>query len=488
MKAVPQNGKVVIEFGPGLKKLSPDVRNALLQSHTQTAVELQKYQGLTGKIRGLIEHIRFLITGNGAGKYGTEDFVAKKEIEKLNDLKKRLLEMQQAIENDLAGMEAGAKDVQLNELQSLIKAYEEQLAGHVQKLGSMKIASDQAVYSQNTQKPGSSASNPLQQGDKDFHKEAAIGETRYYEDAGGKVSRTTRLSEHVFELEASLHPDRGVRADYQSYKSDKGLGDPNMQLAHALGPIVGTESPQGIFNAAEVVNQNMQRVVFEGHIKDLRKNMAADAEMRLVVRVERVQQNGKDYLKFAHYQVFASKPGKPEVGIMDVRIAITDPFNPKPAPGDFEIESRTVNHPDPFLADKSHQTKPAKSKPYKPNPKGPHDTIDPQKAREYIAHVYLLQDKLMAMTQDPKVSASKKSYAALFSKFITEGLNGIAKGGKEKQIQKLTRDRILNMNDMINDQIFWNLPELKQLHNFAAIFSDARIAELFQDNEPVIVK
>ncbi|MBO9564973.1 MAG: DUF4157 domain-containing protein [Niastella sp.] len=452
-------------------EVGPNVTPQIVEGHLKTLATLQKYEGVIGNVRKLIDYVNFIVTGKGAGKYGSEHFVATNEISKLQDMITALRALQSRME---AGLTEAANNPDPEKINNDIAEYEKQIAEHSQKLGSLKPARDFSIASGNTMVKGSSPASPLKKSDAEFYTDPRIGETRYYEDDAGRISRTTRISENIFEIQAMLHPDQGIRADYQAYYSSKGLNEPGMELAHGLGPISGVESPQAIANTAIAVNQKVQKEILEGHIDSLRKNQDPNAQMRLVVRIERVEIGGKPYLKSVKYEVFASKPGVQEQTIFHAEVTIKDPTNKTPDASDIEVDIRPTGHPDEFLQDQSTATKSAK--PVR-NSSARKDSLDPDKAREYVAQVELLIQDLKKVNS----SSHNRDIALFWAKALQEDLVGLHASDRQKRINNLTRDRILNFNETI-ESIFYNLPELRTLPNrkYNDTFNSKKIDEFIQ--------
>jgi hypothetical protein len=446
-KAKYRDNMLVLEVG---SNVSPEI----VAGHIKTLAALQKYEGVLGSVRKMIDYVSYLVTGKGPGKYGSEHFVAHNEIGKLQEMIGALRSLKTRMET---GITDAANNPDLEKINKDITAYESQIAEHAKKLGSLASAKEMAIASGNTMGKGSSIANPLKKSDAQFYTDPRIGETRYFEDEAGRLSRTTRVSENVFELEAMLHPDQGIRDDYQKYYSSKGLQEPGMELAHGLGPITGVESPQAIANAAILVNQRVQKMILEGRIDTLRKHQAPDAQMRVVIRIERVDINGKPYLKSVKYEVLASKPGVPEATILHAEVTIKNPDNKNPDPSEIDINIRATEHPDQFLDDSaatSSTAKPAKSR------SGKKDVLKPDMAREYVAHMEMLIQDLKNITG----SSHKRSVALFRAQMLLDDLKSLHQTDRNKQINNLTRDKILNFNEGIAD-IFYDLPELKQLKN-----------------------
>lgn len=446
-KAKYRDNMLVLEIGS-------NVTPQIIEGHIKTLAALQNYEGVLGNVRKLIDYVNFVITGRGPGKYGSEHFVATNEIEKLQGMIATLRALQTKIEAGLKDA-ADTKDPDLEKIKKDISEYQNQVDEHAKKLGSLAPAKEMSIASGNTMGKGSTPGTPLRKGDPNFYTDPEIGETRYYEDAGGRLSRTTRISENIFELEAVLHPGSGIRDDYQSYLRSKGLLEPGMELAHGLGPISGVESPQAIANAAIVVNQRIQKLIVEGHIDSLRKNQTPDTQMRVVIRIERVDIGGKQYLKTAKYEVFASKPGVPEANIFHAEVTIKDPTNKNPTESDIDINIRTTERPDQFLEDypDSGVTHPTPVKSGK-NP------VKEDMAREYVAHVEQLIKDLRSITG----SKNRKDIAEFWARTLEGDLQALHQTDRNQQIANLTRDRILNINEGIAS-IFYDYPELRKMPN-----------------------
>jgi hypothetical protein len=469
-------------------EVGPQVTPKIVEGHINTLATLQKYEGALGSLRKLIDYINFLVTGKGPGKYGSEHFIATNEITKLNEMIAGLRNLQTNMETGLADAlknpdlqkgdekaEAARKQA-LEKINNDIAEYEKQIAEHTKNLGSLKPAKDTSIASGNTLAKGSTADNPLKKGDADFFTDPQVGKTRYYEDEAGRVSRTTRISDDIFELEARLYADQGIRADYQAYYSSKGLNEPGMELAHGIGPITSVESPQAIANAAITVNQRVQKDIFEGHIDALRKNQDPNAQMRLVVRIERAEINGKPYLKSVKYEVLASKPGVQEQSILLAEVTIKNPANKTPDASEIDITIRATGHPDQFLQDQSGSSKPAQ--PVRNRSRSAKEVeVIPAKGREYIAQVELLIQDLQKVNSN----VHNREVALFWAKALQEDLGKLHATDRDKRVSNLSRDRILNFNDTIAS-IFFNLPELKSIPNrkYKDTFNSKKIDDYIQ--------
>lgn len=464
VRAVPRNGKVVVEYAPGVKG---DTGKILVRQHVKLAIELQKYQGFLGQIRSMIDLVTYLITKEGPARYGTKHFQAHSEIVKLKGINEALMALHTEIGNRLTTNIH--KPQSLDEIKAMVVEYEKQIRKHQLDIGNHETAISKEIYSGNTI-PGASASNPLRKGSRDFYKDPDIGETRYYEDEKGRVSRTTRISEDVFELEAILPASAGERGGYES----KIALQAGMERAHVLAPgRFGVESPQAIANASIFVNQKIQNTLIESGVQTIRENQASDAEIRLVVRVRRKKKDGKFFLAAASYKLYASRPGLRERTIFSMEVSINDPFDVNPADSDVQIDTHLISSPDPYLHDKSSDSQTPLTRQY--NPRTDKDFLKADLAREYIAHVYQILAYLKSMYSD----TVRGAYARLYRKFLRQDLNAIHRD-RNKQSTKLSRDQMKNITDTINERVFQEFPELRNNPNYRYYFDNKNIDDFIE--------
>jgi hypothetical protein len=173
-----------------------------------------------------------------------------------------------------------------------------------------------------------------------FRQQPKVGESWRYTDRGGTEGRVSRISEDKLAISTRLGQST-IRADYQNFVNPSTVGLPSgkkgFNALHALGKIVGHESPFGIYFGPWRVNHLIQKSGIERFIRDIGQNILPGREIQLRVEVERVtypvlQKDGStiqvDFLKRITYQLYGSEI-HPKNKLFELGIEVNEPNNPK---------------------------------------------------------------------------------------------------------------------------------------------------------------
>lgn len=176
--------------------------------------------------------------------------------------------------------------------------------------------------------------------DPKFRQRPAAGETWRYEDRGKTEGLVTGIDHDTLAISTQLGQST-IRADYQSTVTPGTVGLPGgkkgFNALHALGKIVGHESPFGIYFGPWRVNHLIQKSGIERFIRDIGQNILPGREIQLRVEVERitlpvVQKDGSviqvDFLKRITYQLYGTEI-HPRNKLFELGIRVDEPNNPK---------------------------------------------------------------------------------------------------------------------------------------------------------------
>ena len=169
----------------------------------------------------------------------------------------------------------------------------------------------------------------------------AIGETFTYQDGGGTIGKVKRIDFDTLVIETMLG-QKTIRKDYQAWLQPSQVGllssKFGFEAAHAIGPIVGHESPYGIYFTGWRVNQLIQKHGIENFISQLGKYAKKDTSLYLKVEVKRqsatITYEGEniqvDYLKSITYQVYGvntSQTGGVPTKLFESGFTVAEPTN-----------------------------------------------------------------------------------------------------------------------------------------------------------------
>lgn len=157
----------------------------------------------------------------------------------------------------------------------------------------------------------------------DLHKPLDVGEARVYQDAGGNVGTATRPSSDVIVIRTELRAEQEtLRRDYQANAQPVAgsapflIGRGGFERLHAIGPLIGHESPHGIFWGPYDLNRHLQEHGIETYIAHLRKLLPSNTSLHLTVGVERELGTGKyigyEFLKSISYSIDVQRAGEVE--------------------------------------------------------------------------------------------------------------------------------------------------------------------------------
>jgi hypothetical protein len=176
--------------------------------------------------------------------------------------------------------------------------------------------------------------------DPKFRQKPSDGETWRYIDKGGTEGLVTGIDHDTLAISTQLGQST-IRADYQSTVKPSTVGLPGgkngFNALHALGKIVGHESPFGIYFGPWRVNHLIQKSGIERFIRDIGQNIFPGKEIQIRVEVERVtlpvtQKDGSvimvDFLKRITYQLYGSEI-HPRNKLFELGIRVDEPNNPK---------------------------------------------------------------------------------------------------------------------------------------------------------------
>lgn len=161
--------------------------------------------------------------------------------------------------------------------------------------------------------------------DKDFYVSPGIGEEIRYMDRGGTIGTVRRPNLDTFIIEIELG-----QTTIRSKKYEKRLSTlPGFERAHAVGPILGHESPHAVFLTGKHVNQKIQRLGIEDYIKNIGKNK--EGELYLTVTVTRkreiIKGRSYDFLKEITYTIHSIQ-GRTNTRLFESGFEVLEPAKP----------------------------------------------------------------------------------------------------------------------------------------------------------------
>lgn len=182
----------------------------------------------------------------------------------------------------------------------------------------------------------------------DLHRPLDIGEVREYRDSGGTAGKASRPTADVFVIEADLRAGQSTtRADYQTralptpegLPNPKGgvtpvipLGQGGFEKLHAIGPLLGHESPHGILYGPFTLNRQLMEHGIETSLSQLRDQLPPGGVLRLTVKVQRELGSGRyqghEFLKSSSYSVDLILPGAKPRPVFRQEILVHRPQDP----------------------------------------------------------------------------------------------------------------------------------------------------------------
>ncbi len=334
VEVVYRDGRLRVEVGP-------DADAHHVRYHQETARLLLRYEGLVGAIRILISRVRALL-GGGPG-IGQRGFEAGLEVDKLvrilNDLEAQrdaIDDRARRLSQDIGGIDEGGLSAAWDPAERAavdadIAAIQGQLARHLRDINSTAAGRGRIAMESTT---------PQRPGDEGFFRTLEIGETRTYEDLGENVGIASRPSSDITVIETSLQVGQSTpRGDFQRQAQPAPeidtfpIGEGGFERLHAVGPLIGHESPHGILWGPFELNRALQEHGMETHIAQLREQLPTGATLHLVVIVERQVGQGEfagvEFLKRVSYELHVELPGETARSpVMRQEIVVDNPQDP----------------------------------------------------------------------------------------------------------------------------------------------------------------
>ncbi len=272
-----ENGRVVLELGPNAGPRE-------LRNHLGTMKTLARFEGALGYVRQLISRAGDFL-GFGPG-FGTRGFEARLEVDKLTGIYEGLTGLRDRLESEMDRISTVSDLVKLgkeyNALEREISEINKQIAEHARDINSREDARGQVAMKNTLVKP-------IVKGDPRFGKQLRIGERIVYADKGGTIGIATGLPHDQVMIVTRLG-QRTIRDSYNSLVDRAGLpsGRNGFEILHAIGPIVGHESPFGMAAGSWTINQKRQRLGVERLINAFGSNILKGKDLELRVLVEPV--------------------------------------------------------------------------------------------------------------------------------------------------------------------------------------------------------
>ena len=431
-------GRIVLEYGPAASAKH-------VSYHKQTIAELSRYQGVLGMVRQLTLRLKQMLGLGADPQFGTKGFEARLEVKKLKGILEDLESMKGEIEARLLQFDntesTSIKDseAQRNAIQSDIDSITKQLLEHSKNIDSKEAGVGYIAA-------GDTLSNPYKSDDAEFYKSLEIGQTRYYQDESGNVGSARRASDDVVIIETNLESGSMARGDYQTKAQPGGVSGSNLpngkdgfEILHATGPLVGYESPQGIFFGPHHINHKIQKDIIENYIRHFRDNKAPGVTLKLTVVVERYTTSathpGVEFLRGISYQIEASGPGVDTKVVFDASVKLEEPDNPHT---DYDFR-------DPYVAEDITSYLTAGST-RRRNQRRVQD-MDRAAATAYLDTVYAFIRELKSVPATDPNYQSAQAYA----KMLREQLNAELGGRRATQNNRLTEGYKEAMDDTIAD-------------------------------------
>ncbi|HTN47559.1 MAG TPA: DUF4157 domain-containing protein [Flavipsychrobacter sp.] len=228
----------------------------------------------------------------------------------------------------------GAKKMSEGQLKGLYDSFMNLVHREIADLSDTPVASQPTPPSNGNNGPAPSP-RIYKPGDSDFFKTLDIGETRMYEDLDKNLGKATRVDRDRHEIETELRFDVATRGDFQTEALPRSEGLPSgengFEALHAIGPLLGHESPYGILFAPFKLNRHLQEHGIESFISDFGRPDQG-ITFNLKVSVERYlgdKYPGVEFLNDVRYEIIAIGAGVDEpTVIFRTEILVNEPDNP----------------------------------------------------------------------------------------------------------------------------------------------------------------
>lgn len=349
-----------------------DARQLHLQEHRSTVRLMQRYQGLSGKIRIALARMRGAIsrylglTDTPDLLPGSKAFDARAEIEKLQPIiraraNRLWLERDtlSALERAELMSEIDQLDHQLDQHMATFERLDMEASARYIAASDRQPRSNQAAldagYPPLEQVPGhyyvrtpdgrfdlrrfTWSSDPRKRIDYEDGNPVVVdrtgsqrvvheppetlrpGETRTYTNPNGTTAIATRRADGAIIIESAIGPGRGRLGYEHAMFSGVEVGLPGWERAHSRGQGTGHESSFGILYAPSEVNQRYQRLGVEQYIRDLFLQVRPD--VTLLLRTETKAHSGTQRLASITYRIDAVE-GDTSVRLYEVGIEVQD--------------------------------------------------------------------------------------------------------------------------------------------------------------------
>lgn len=292
----------------------------------------------------------------------------------------------------------------------------------------------------------------------DLHKPLDVGEARVYKDMGGNVGMATRPSSDVIVICVVLRAGQTTpRGDYQTEALPVAeaapflIGPGGFERLHAIGPLIGHESPYGILWGPYDLNRHLQEHGIETYIAHLRELLPSNAALHLTVHVERELGAGKymgyEFLKSISYSIDVQRDGEVErTPIFRSEILVERPQDPK-SMVNFGESRMLVEDPLKRAMDPQGNAKGVATRQRR--------VADLSEREKHEAEELI--DRATQLTRE--LRRSKKNGAKQVGKYLNELITR-----QMKSSDKMTRDDLSNLRDE-TEEVLQHFPELDPRRN-----------------------